>query len=156
MTRIPSSAPAMNGGLLDGHEPIDVPRHQQRLLEARGDVRVEPACLGVRGNRLVVQTAVAAGVHQPGEQLRIVAVTVGLAEQADERSLCLTDVGLEVRVELVRDRQVRIELEGAAQGLLGTLLAIGRCRRCTCRSRGDSGRGAPMPERSPGPAPGSG
>ena len=37
---------------LDGQEPLDVTCHQQRLFEARGDVRIEPACLGMRGDGL--------------------------------------------------------------------------------------------------------
>ena len=115
MTRIPSSAPAIERRRLDGQQPIDVAGHQQRLLEARRDVRIEPAGLGVRGDRLVEEPAVAAGVDESGEQLGIVAVAVGFAEQAHERSLRLADVRLEVGVELVRDRQARVELERAAE-----------------------------------------
>ena len=115
----------MTRGALDGQEPIDVARHEQRLLEARRDVRVEPACLGVRGDGLFVQAAVAARVDEPGEELRIVAVTVGLAEQAHQRAVRLTDVGLEVRVELVGDRQPRAQRERAAERVLG---ALPRCR----------------------------
>ena len=66
--------PATTRGRLDRQEPIDIAGHQQRLLEARGDVRIEPARLGMRGDRLVVQAAVAARVDEPGEELRIVAV----------------------------------------------------------------------------------
>ena len=95
-------------------------------VEARRDVRIEPACLGVRGDRLFVQAAIAAGVDEPGEQLRIVAVTVGLAQQAHDGCLRLADVRLQVRVELVRDRQPRVEREGAAEGVLGAQLAVGR------------------------------
>ena len=86
MTRIPSSPPRDDRRRLDGQEPLDVARHQQRLLEAGGDVRVEPARLVVRGDRLLVEPAVAAGVDEPREQLRIVAVAVGLAEQAHQRA----------------------------------------------------------------------
>ena len=46
-----------------------------------GDIRVEPPCLGVGGDRLVVQAAIAAGVHEPGEELGVVAVTIGLASR---------------------------------------------------------------------------
>ena len=98
-----------------------------------GHVGIEPARFGVRRDRLIEEAAVAAGVHQPGEELRIVAVPVRFAEQPDERVLRLADVGLEIRVELVRDRQARVERERAAERLLGARLAVGASRRCTCR-----------------------
>ena len=75
---------------LHGQEPLEITCHQQRLSETRGDVRVEPACLGVRGDGLVVESTVATRVDEPREQLRIVAVAVGLAQQTHERSLGLT------------------------------------------------------------------
>ena len=125
MTRIPSSAPDRRRRF-DREQPIDVAGHQQRLLEAGRDVRIEPARLGVRGDRLLEQPAVAARVDEPGEQLRIVAVTPRLAQQPHERALGLADVGLQVRVELVGDRQPRVERERAAEGLLGARLAVGR------------------------------
>jgi hypothetical protein len=43
MTRIPSSAPADDQRRLDGHQPLEVARHQRGLLDAGGDVGVEPA-----------------------------------------------------------------------------------------------------------------
>ena len=89
-----------------------------------GTFGIEPARLGMRGDRLFVESAVAAGVDEPREQLRIVAVTTGLAQQAHERPLRLADVRLEVCVELVRDREARIELERAAEGVFGARLAI--------------------------------
>ena len=85
ITRIPSSAPAIDRGRLERQQALDVAGHQQRLLEAGRDVRIEPAGLGVRGDRLLVEPAVAAGVDEPGEQLRVVAVTARLAEQPHER-----------------------------------------------------------------------
>jgi hypothetical protein len=66
--------------LLDSQQPIDVTGHQQRLRDARRDVRVEPACFGVRGDGLFVEAAIATGVNEPCEQLGIVAVTVGPAQ----------------------------------------------------------------------------
>jgi hypothetical protein len=35
--------------LFNRHQPIDIAGHEQRLFEARRDVRIEPACLGMRG-----------------------------------------------------------------------------------------------------------
>src|SRR3989442_9620076 len=103
-------------GPLEGHQALDIAGVQQRLFVARGDVRVEPACLEVRGDGFLVQSAIATGVDEPGEELRIIAMTIGLAHEAHERSMGLTDVRLEVCVELVRDRQTRGELQGAAEG----------------------------------------
>ena len=51
---------------------------------------------------------------------------VGLAQQPDDRSCRLADVCFEIRVELVRDREARIERERAAKRLLGAGLAVGR------------------------------
>ena len=86
------------------------------LVGTFGSSRRASACAAID---CVVESAVATGVHEPREQLRIVAVTVGLAQQAHDRSLRLADIRLEVCVELVRDRQARVELEGAAERLLG-------------------------------------
>ena len=74
----------------------------------------------------IEEPAVAAGVHEPGEELGIVAVAGGLPQQPDDRSFRLADVCFEIGVELVRDREVRIEIEGAAKRLLGAGLAVGR------------------------------
>src|SRR5207247_2976411 len=110
----------------DGEQTLDVGRHQYRLLEAGGDVRIEPPRLAVGGDRLFVESAIATGVHEPREQLRVVAVTLRLAQQAHERGLGLTSFCLEVRVERVRQGKPRVELEGSAEGLLGARVAVRR------------------------------
>ena len=94
-----------------------------RLVGTFGSSRRASSCAAIG---LFVEAAVAAGVDEPREQLRIVAVAVGLAQQAHERRLRLAHVRLEVRVELVRHRKPRVELEGAAEGLLGARVAVGR------------------------------
>ena len=124
ITRMPSSAPATTGGSSTPISPSMSPHHHQRPFDAGRHVRIEPARLGVRGERLVVQPAVAAGVNEARKQLGIVAVPAGFAQQAHERTLGLADVGLEVRVELVRDRQARVQLQRTAQGLFRALLAV--------------------------------
>ena len=45
----------VDSGRLDGQEPIEVARHQQRLVDARGDVRIQAARLGVRGDGFFVK-----------------------------------------------------------------------------------------------------
>ena len=65
-------------------------------------------------------------MNETGEELRIVAVPVRFAEQTLERPRRLTDVRLEVGVELVRDRQPRVERERTAKRFLGARLAA-RC-----------------------------
>ena len=70
-----------------------------KLVGTFGSSRRASACAAIDCS---IQAAIAAGVNQPGEQLRIVAVTVGLAQQPHEGALRLTDVRLEVGVELVR------------------------------------------------------
>ena len=80
-----------------------------------GDVRVEPARLGVRGDRLLVEAAVAAGVDEAGEELGVVAVA-RRPRRAGARAASrrLADVGLEVGVELVGDGQARVERRARA------------------------------------------
>ena len=106
--------------------PLDVAGHQERLFEAGLDVRIEPARFGVRRQRFLVETGIPARVHQAREQLRVVAVTRRGVEQADDRALGLADVGFEIGVELVRDRQLRVQLERAVVGLPGPFDAAGR------------------------------
>ncbi len=53
-------------------------------------------------------------MNETGEKLGVVAVTVGLIQQPHDRSHGLTDVGLQIRVELVRDRQMWIERQCGA------------------------------------------
>ena len=77
------------------------------------------------GNGCFVEPAITARVHKPGEKLGIVAVARGLAEQAHERPLCLTDVGLEVGVELWATVMPRVDLEGSTERILGAHFAIG-------------------------------
>ena len=123
---MPSSAPATSAGGSNASRRSTSPVHEQRLLDARRHVGIEPPRLGVRGNRLLEETAVAARVDETCEEFRIVAMPVGLVQQTNESTLRLTDVGLEIRVELVRDRQMRIELERPAECVLGPRLALGR------------------------------
>ncbi len=124
MTRIPSSAPATTLGSGYAQEPIDVAGHQNRLVDARRHVRVEAARLGMCCNGLFVKSAVATGVDETRKQFRIVPVTTGFAKEADERSLRLTDVRLEIRVELVRDREVRIDRQRVAECVFRSSLAV--------------------------------
>ena len=71
---------------LGGQKPLQLAGEQERLLDTGRDVGIQPARLRVRGHRLLEQPAVAAGVHQAGEQLRIVAVTACLADQPHDRA----------------------------------------------------------------------
>ena len=78
----------------------------------------------MRRDRLFVESAIAARVDEARKQLRIVSVTGGLARQAHERPRRLADVGLEVCVELVGHREARVQLERAAERILGALFAV--------------------------------
>ena len=89
-------------------------------------MRVEPACLEMREQRFFVESAVAARVDEPGEELGIVAVARRLAQQPNERMLRLPDVRLELRVELVGDRQPRIERNRPLERVFGVGLAVRR------------------------------
>ena len=122
---MPSSAPASSGGGSTDEEAIDVACHQQGLLETRRDIRVEPPGLEVGGDRLFVQAAIPAGVNQTDEELGIVAVTIRLGQQSNDGARRLSDVGLEIGVELVSHGQVRAQRQRAFQGVFG---ARSRCR----------------------------
>src|SRR5262249_14579564 len=113
-------------GKLAANEPIDVAGHQDGLIDARGHIRVEAARLGMCRDGLIVKSAVPTGVDEAGKKLRVVAVTLGFAKEAYESSLRLPHVCLEIRIEFVRDGQVRIERErpserGFRPGLTGFL-----------------------------------
>ena len=79
----------------------------------------------VRRDRLIEEPAVAAGVHESGEKLG--SLPWRAASPSNGRPLVPTDhVCFEIGVELVRDREARIEIEGAAKRLLGAGLAVER------------------------------
>ena len=59
---------------------------EERFFDARGDVRIQPTCLGVGGQRCLVEPAIAAGVDETSEQLRVVAVAPSFIEQAHQCS----------------------------------------------------------------------
>src|SRR5687768_2852317 len=117
-------APRNDRRHLDSQQPLDVSRHQQRLLEARWDIRIEPARLGVCGDRLCIEPAVATGMNEPGEQLRIVAMTVGFVQQAHDGSRRLADIRLEICIELVSHRKTRVELERLPERLFSVRLTL--------------------------------
>ena len=72
----------------------------------------------MRVDGLLEQAAVAARVDEPGEQFRVVAVLSRLPQEADHRARRSAHVGFEVRVVLVRDREARVERDGAIERLL--------------------------------------
>src|SRR5687767_1793303 len=80
----------------------------------------------MRGDRLIVETAVPAGVNQAGKELGVVAMAGGLAEEARQGVLRAAGVGLERGVELVRDRQPRIERNRALERVFRQRLAVGQ------------------------------
>ncbi len=126
MTRMPSSAPASRGGgAMDIRRSMSpaISRVWSRLV---GDVGIEPPCFHVRSDGLLVQAAVAARMYESGEEFGIVAVALGFAEQAHQCARRLADVGFEVGVELVRDREPRAQRERATKRFLGSCLAVGR------------------------------
>src|SRR5262245_1369514 len=92
---------ARGRGALLGQKPIEVARQEDRPPDARERVRVEPPRLLVGGERLLEEPAVAAGVDEPPEELRIVGVAAGLPEEARQRGARRTRLRLEMRVELV-------------------------------------------------------
>jgi len=81
----------------------------------------------VRRQGFLVETGVPARMHKTCEQLRVVAMPRGFVEQPHDRTTGLAGVGFEIGVELVRDRQLRIQFERAVVRLPGPFHAVGRC-----------------------------
>ena len=73
----------------------------------------------MRGLGGVEQPAVAAGVDEAREDLGVVRILAREAQQARHRVARAAHLRLVVRVELVRHRQLRVELERPAEALLG-------------------------------------
>ena len=132
------------GGLAD--DPLPVALQAVGVEHAGLDGRVEPPGLLVRGHRRVEQAGVAAGVHQPGEELGIDR-RLGPAQQPPHRVDRAAGVALELRVVLVQHRQVRIEALRPLEGSLGLGGLVGQPRG-TCRSRAGSGPARPTPART--------
>src|SRR4030095_9067786 len=110
--------PGQDANGLDALETIDVAFHQQCLLETGRDVWIEPARFGVGGDRFLEQTAISARVPEAGKEIRIVAVTSALTEQAHHALFGATGVGFEVRIILVRHRESRVQRDRAPEGFL--------------------------------------
>ena len=108
-----------------GEETIDIAVSSSVCSTLDATFGIEPAGLGVRGHRLLVEPAVTARVDEAGEELRVVAVADRLASRRTSACSRVSDVRFEVGVELVRDRQPRVELERATERLLGALFAVG-------------------------------
>ena len=108
---------------------VDVAGHHHRLFDAGGNVGIEPPRLVVRRDRLLQQPAVAQRVHEPGEELRLVAVPRRVLSRRTIARWRLPDIGLEVGVELVGDRKPGVERQRAVERLLCP------ARRCRARDR---------------------
>ena len=101
-----------------------VARGEIRMRHARSDVRVEAARMLERGDRRVEQATVAACLNEPCEELGVARAVVGATNQAQHRCFGLPELDFEVGVEVVRDRQVRIQLEGSCERRLRLLVVI--------------------------------
>ena len=131
---------------LDG--PLVVATRPIRLRDARPHGRIDASRAFVRGHRLVEQPAVSAGVDETREQLRVVRGR-RLPQEPDHRVLRPAEIGLEVRVQAVGLRQVRVQLERACEGALSPAPSNAPGPRCrTCRSPGRPVPAAPTPARS--------
>ena len=75
----------------------------------------------MRLERFSQQPAVSARLHQSGQQLRVGRYARAL-DQSDHRALGVAAIDVHVRGEVVRERQLGIEIERALQRLVGFLL----------------------------------
>jgi hypothetical protein len=57
------------------------------------------------------QYTVAAGLHQAGKELGVTRVVVRAADEAQHRRFSLSELDLEIGIEVVRNRQVRVQRE---------------------------------------------
>src|SRR5262245_13505534 len=68
--------------------------------------------------RCFEQSAITARVHQASEQLRFRRSVAHALEESDRRVASIAGLDLDVRVQLVRQRQIAIDLERAQDRLL--------------------------------------
>jgi hypothetical protein len=101
------------------HKRVDIAREHERLLKAGLDAGIEPARFSVRRQRFPVEARIPARMDEARKQFRVVAVARRGIQQPNHRARGLADVGFEIRVELMRDGQLRIQLERAIEGLSG-------------------------------------
>ncbi len=85
-------------GSVPGDEAVDLAGKQQGLFNAGRHMGIEAARLGVRRQRLFEETAVAARMHESGEQFRIVGPADCLAHEPFKSAPAVTGVRLEVGV----------------------------------------------------------
>ncbi len=103
-------------------------QHPERVDRRGLDRRIEAVRTNVRPQRRAEQTAIPAGVHEPGKQLRIRAPAVGQRGQSHHGVARPAAIDVDLGRQVVGQGEIRIQLEGAPQGGLGTnqvLLAAG-------------------------------
>ena len=105
--------------LPDCSSTLEVALLPERVDDAGGQVGIQALGLAMGGQRSLVQARVAAHVHEAREQLRVVARVPGQAQQAHHGLLRTADLRLQLRVELLDERQPGAELLRAPQCVLG-------------------------------------
>ena len=105
----------------------------------------------VRQQRRAEQTAVPAGVDEAGKQLRIGAPAGGLAEQPHHRVARAAAIDVELRGEVVRQRQIGIQLERAMQCVLRAREVLAAAAAKLADEPPDASERAPTPAHSGDP-----
>ena len=126
--------------------PLVVATRPISLRDTRPHSRINTPRAFVRRHRLIEQSAVSARVDQPCEQFGIVGGP-RLPEQPHHRALGAPEIGLEIRIQAMRDRQVGVQLERACEG--GFFRTVGFRQAIAfriCRSLGRPVPAAPRPE----------
>ena len=97
------------------------------MPDARANLRLEIERARVRGDRRVEQAAIPARAHQAGQQLRVGGVRA--LDETDHRVVGATEIHLELREQLVGDRQIGIEIERPPERRLRVIETLLRSRR---------------------------
>ena len=130
------------------HRPLPLAPQHEGLRDAGDHAGVEAPGALVRGHRRVEQTAIAAGLHQAGEELGLgCACERTRSSSLTMASRALSRVDFEVRVQVVRQRQIGIDFESALERMLapGEIRPEPETGRRTCRAADSTVPAAPRP-----------
>ena len=154
MTRMPSSAPATSAGGSNASSRSTSPVMSNvcsTLVGTFGSSRRASACAAIDSSK---RPQYRQAWTRPAKSSGSLPCRLASFSRRTSARCALADVGFQVRVELVRHGQMRIELERPAEAPSSArVFALGRRRARTCRSRDDSDRGEPTPAQSASPGP---
>ena len=109
-------------GSIPKQSSLEIEERKIGVSDARADVGVEFDCPAMRGKRGIQQSAVSAGVHQGCIEFWRIRVRFQRMQQTYCRRQGVSEIGLDGRVQAVRQDQVGVQRESPLKGALGRLL----------------------------------